>query len=158
MKPVRIAGALEKPLNAPPDWDREENGLCGALFIRPETIEGVPFMRSAWEADPEEALLLLGGAKVILGISGNRHPVGNLAIDQLPEDFQPVMTARPFAALDGTQAIRVEMLFDAQGGRRGFCEVRTEGRTYGEAVEYGVAQVIDLARKEGWVTEDWGKR
>jgi hypothetical protein len=157
MKPVRIVGALPDPLNAPADWT-EDNGRCGRLFIRVDIEQGVPFMKSAWEAEPEDALLLLGGAKVILGISGNRHPVVNLGVAQLPEDFAPVVTARQFAALDGTAAIRVDMLFDAHGGRRGFCEVRLDGRTYAEAVEHGIDQIVVLARREGWVAESWGKR
>lgn len=158
MNPVRIDGAIAEPLDAPDDWNRDENGICGRLFIRLDVEQGVPFMRSAWEASPEEALVLLAGAKVILGISGNRHPVVNLGVAQLPVDFAPVSTARQFVALDGTAAIRVDMLFDAQGGKRGFAEVRLEGRTWAEAVQQGIDLIVELARREGWVAPDWGKR
>lgn len=157
MQAVRIDRANPRPLGAPGDWT-EENGHCGGLFIREELIAGVNYMRSAWEAEPEEALLLLGGAKVLLGVAGRQHPVVSLGVGQLPPDFAPVATVRQFAALDGTPAIRVEMLFDADGGRRGFAECRLDvGRTWAESVQFGIEQVTELARREGWIAPDWGK-
>jgi hypothetical protein len=127
MQAVRIDHANPRPLGAPEDWT-EENGHCGGLFIREELI------------------------------AGGQHPVVSLGVGQLPPDFAPVATVRQFAALDGTPAIRVEMLFDADGGRRGFAECRLDvGRTWAESVQFGIEQVTELARREGWIAPDWGK-
>jgi hypothetical protein len=151
MKPVRITRAHPQPLDAPLDWDRDENGHCGRLFIRLETIEGVPYMRSAWEAEQDEALFLLAGGKLILGISGNKHPVVHLAMEDLPEEFQPAVTARQMATLDGTQGVRVEMLWAVKGqGRRAFVEIDLAGRSYPEAVALGMTQLAALAEQKGW--------
>lgn len=151
MKAVRIANALPKPLGAPDDWDPEKNGHCGGLFIRPEEIGGVQFMRSAWEAEPNEAALMMAGAKLIVGISGNVHPVLHLGVDQLPEDFEPLATARKIVAMDGQAGVRVEMLFCHGGGKRGFIELPLEGTSFAKAVADGIEQIEAMATERGWI-------
>lgn len=152
MRAVRIDNALPKPLGAPEDWDRDANGHCSGLFIRPEIMDGVQFMRSAWEAAPEEAGLLLAGGKLILGISGTQHPVVNMGVAQLPDDFEPVVTARKIVTLGGTVGVRVDMLFSTPTEpKRGFVEVALESRSYASAVAEGIELVEELAKGEGWV-------
>jgi hypothetical protein len=123
MKPAVIANARPKPLGAPSDWKPDQNGHCSALFVRDEEVNGVHYMRSAWEVDAHEAALLYAGARLTLGIAGNSHPVVQLGMTELPVDFEPVVHARRFAALDGKPMVRVEMLFAHGGGRRGFTEI-----------------------------------
>jgi hypothetical protein len=150
MRPARISGAEPKPLGAPEDWNEAESGHCGALFIRRENIAGVAYMRSAWEVEATEAALLFAGARMTLGISGYQHPVVQLGVGDLPPDFEPTVMARRFTTLQGTPAVRVEMLFPYGGGRRGFCEVQVQG-TLAMAVADGVARIEELARRQGWV-------
>lgn len=149
MRPVRIQGADPKPLGAPPDWNEERDGHCGALFIRREVINGVPYMRSAWEGELPEALSMLAGAALHLGIQGTEHPVVQVGVGPLPEDFSPTVVARRFTTITGEQAVRVEMLFPHAGGRRGYVEVLIES-TLGEAVSRAVGLLEQLAVKEGW--------
>lgn len=149
MKPVRISGADPDPLGAPADWDEAKHGHCGGLFVRRETINGVPWMRSAWDCELPEALSLLAGANLQLGVQGNTHPVVNVGVGLLPADFMPTMVARRFVTLDGAAAVRVEMLFPHGGGRRGFVEVLID-ESLGLAVGQGVAMLEQLAVKEGW--------
>lgn len=150
MEPVRIPGALPKPLGAPDDWT-EENGKCRGLFIRPQMINGVHFMQSAWEASPEEAGLLLAGGKMVLGISGVQHPVVQLGVAELPEEFPPVVTARPVVDIVGNSGVQVDMLFAYGGGRRGVSRMALEGRGFATAVAEGIEQIEALARREGWI-------
>lgn len=156
MKAARISGSLPKPLGAPPDWT-PENGHCAGLFIRPEVIAGVSFMRSAWEASELEAAHLLAGGHLILGVSGSQHPVVNMVIEA-GEAFEPVVTCRSVALGNCSIGVRVEMLFDHEGGMHATINVDLDGRTYAEAVASGVEKCIELAREEGWVKPDWGKR
>lgn len=156
MKAVRITGSLPRPLGAPPDW-KEEDGHCAGLFIRPEVIEGIAFMRSAWESTELEAAHLLAGGCLILGVSGNRHPVIHMSIEA-GEDFEPVVTCRGVALGDCTVGVRVEMLFSHEDCKQASINVGFDGRTYAEAVEFGIEKCVELARESGWVKPDWGKR
>lgn len=149
MRSVRIAHALPRPIGAPPDWDSEKHGHCGGLFIRPEQIDGIPYMRSAWEVEPTEALTFLAGAKFELGISGTRHPVVQLRAGDLPESFDPVVMARQFAHPTGAAMVRVEMMFPHEGGRRGWIEVEITGTLAG-AIAEGIVKIEELARNHGW--------
>lgn len=150
MRPTRISGADPRPLGAPVDWKDDENGHCGALFIRREQIAGVAYMRSAWEVETGEAALLFAGARLTLGIAGNCHPVVQLGLTDLPPDFEPTVMARRFTTAKGLPCVRVEMLFPHAGGRRGFCEVHVDG-TLADAVSTGVTRIEALARAEGWI-------
>lgn len=149
MRATRIEGADPRPLGAPADWNEETHGHCGALFIRREVHSGVPYMRSAWEVESNEAALLFAGARLTLGIQGQMHPVVQLGVSDLPPDFEPVMTARRFTATDGRPCVRVEMLFPHGGGRRGFCEEHVDG-TLADAVSSAIIRIEALARREGW--------
>jgi hypothetical protein len=150
MRAVRISGADPRPLNAPADWREETEGHCGALFIRRERISGVAYMRSAWEVEAPEALALLAGARLTLGVAGDCHPVVQLGVGDAPPDFQPVITARRFVDLKGRPAVRVEMLFPFGGGRSGFCEILIDG-SMASAVAKGIILIEELAHREGWV-------
>lgn len=149
MRPVRISGADPKPLGAPNDWNEERHGHCAALFIRREMIDGVPYMRSAWEGELPEALSLLAGAPVHLGVQGTDHPVVQLGLGPLPEDFTPTLVARRFTTIANQPAVRVEMLFPHGGGRRGWVEVLIES-TLPRAIAKAVTLLEQLAVKEGW--------
>ncbi|MEJ7831307.1 MAG: hypothetical protein WKF79_00190 [Nocardioides sp.] len=149
MRPVRITGADPRPLGAPADWSEEAHGHCGALFVRREEIEGLPYMRSAWEVEDSEAALLYAGARMTLGISGHAHPVVQVGVSELPTDFQPTVMARRFTHANGQPGCRVEMLFPHGGGRRGFIEVVVDG-PLSMAVAAGISLIEELARREGW--------
>lgn len=149
MRAIRIAGADPRPLGAPPDWNEEEAGHCSALFIRREQIDGVHYMRSAWEVDHGEAALLYAGARLTLGVAGQQHPVVHLGVADLPDDFEPVVHARRFTHADGRPCVRVEMLFPHEGGKRAFAEVHVDG-TLADAISLGVTQIEGFARKQGW--------
>lgn len=149
MRTIRIAGADPKPLGAPPDWNEAESGHCGALFVRRELIDGVHYMRSAWEVDHGEAALLYAGAKLTLGVAGQQHPVVQLGVADLPDDFEPVVHARRFTHTDGRPCVRVEMLFPHDGGQRAFANVHVDG-TLADAISTGVTQIETFARKQGW--------
>lgn len=150
MRPVRIAGADPKPIGAPRDWDPEKHGHCAALFVRSELIDGVPYMRSAWESEASEAAMIFAGASLHLGVQGTEHPVVQLGIGPLPDGFEPTVTARRFSDLQGRPGVRVEMMFPYAGGRRGWCEVPVDG-TLADAISIGVTRIEALARKEGWL-------
>ena len=150
MRAVRIQGADPIPLGAPADWSEETHGHCGALFVRRDRINGIGYMRSAWEAEATEAHLLLAGAPLHLGVAGNCHPVVQLGVGDLPVDFDPVMTARRFSDLTGRPMVHVEMVYPHGGGRRGFCDVPVDG-TLADAVSTGVTRIEALAKERGWV-------
>lgn len=151
MRPAKIARHTAA-LAPPPDWDPAENGHCGTLYVRGEQIDGVHFMRSAWDIEPHEAALMFAGAKLILGVAGSAHPVVHLAIESMPEDFEPFVTARRVFNLDGTPAARVEILYPNGGApQRGFIEVQMEGRSFAVAVARGVNKIEKLAKQKGWI-------
>lgn len=141
MRPTRIAGADPLPLGAPPDWNEATDGPCSALFVRRENVAGVAFMRSAWEVDAAEAIYMLAGAKLTLGIAGQKHPVVALGIDPLPSDFEPVTMARRFTTPSGQAAVHVEMLFPYGGGQRAYANVLV--------ADGGLAAAIGLAGSPG---------
>lgn len=150
MRPTRIPGADPKPLGAPRDWKEDEHGHCGALFIRREKVEGVDYMRSAWEIEPGEAACFAAGARLILGVQGHQHPVVHLAIGDLPPDFDPFIMARKFITPCGKTMARVEMTFPHGGGRRAYSQVPVGG-SFAQAVAAGVSNCEDFARAQGWI-------
>lgn len=151
MRVRRISGADPQPIAAPPDWNEETHGHCTALFVRRETINGIEFMRSAWEGEGGEALLILAGAAVVLGVAADRHPVVNMGVAELPDYFDPVMQSQCFVTPGGARAVRVEMLFCHDGGRKAFASVLIDG-TLADAVSTGITRIEAYARKEGWIT------
>lgn len=150
MRPVRISGADPRPIGAPADWSEDQNGHCGALFVRREEIAGVAYMRSAWEPEGVEAILMAAGANLQIGVSGWVHPVLQVGTGPLPDDFEPTVVARKFTTLQGVQAVRVDMLYPHAGGRRGYCEIEIES-TLAAAVAEGVKRIEKMAKNEGWV-------
>lgn len=151
MRPVRIIGADAAPLGAPPDWDAETSGSCGALFVRREKIEGVAYMRSAWEVEDNEAAMLYAGARITIGISGTCHPVVQFGLIDPPEDFDPVVNARRITSPSGISYARVEMLFPFEGVKRVYIDVPIT-KDLASAVAFGVDQCEKLARERGWIT------
>lgn len=151
-QPARIDNALPKPLAAPADWDPATNGHCAGLFIRVDQSDGLTYMRSAWDVQHDETLHLLAGAKMVLGISGIQHPVVNMAVDQLPEDFQPAYTVRQIVTLGGIAAARVEGLYPAKGRpQRIFVEEPIDAAGLSITVGRAIDKIEELARKNGWV-------
>lgn len=151
MRSTRIEGADPKPLGAPRDWSEETHGHCGALFIRREKVDGMPFMRSSWEADAEESLRFLAGGTLHLGIQGTCHPVVQVGPGTLPEDFEPVMQGRRLIDPEGRPYVRVEMLFAYQGGRRAYAENYMKDGQFADTVARCVDQIEQLARAKGWI-------
>lgn len=152
MRSIKIDGAGDKPLGAPPDWNPERNGHCGGLFIRREQISGVPFMRSAWEVDSIEAAYLLAGASLTLAVQGTEHPVVSLGVTPLPADFEPVMFSRRYTAPDGRACLHVEMLFADEGGKRVYSNVLIGDGGLAPAMALAVEQIEQLAKSKGWKT------
>ena len=158
MRAAVIERHSPNPLAAPEGWNEERDGKCTALFVRPEEIDGTHFLRSAWEADPSEAIQLLGGGKMILGISGYQHPVVHLCVDQVPEDFAPVVTARQYTTLQNVPAVHVEMMFSTTDGARigrvdvGLVDEQGHPVPLGVAIAQGVGEIGLLAEREGWVS------
>ena len=73
MLPVRIEGCT-RVLGAPSDWQPEDNGPCCGLAIRDETIDGLPYMTSAWEPMPGDITAIEAGGRIMLRLVGNSHP------------------------------------------------------------------------------------
>lgn len=150
MRARKISGAEPTPVGAPANWSEEENGHCTALFIRKTRIDGIDFMQSAWDTDSGESIKTLAGAAVILGVSANDHPVVHIGVADLPETFEPVIQARTFHDPQGQRMVRVEMLFDHEGGSRAYAKVKIDG-TLADAVSAGVTRVETFARTQGWI-------
>ncbi len=155
MKPAVIEGSTHA-LGAPQNWDQEDNGRCAVLHVKAEVIQGIGFLRSAWEPDDTDPGLLLAGARMVLGIAGvpngdNQiaHPVVHLAITDVPEDVPPTLTARQFAQPDGTQALAVEMIFGP--GKRGVATVAMNTSPFHEALAIGAENITDMARVREWI-------
>jgi hypothetical protein len=137
-------------MKPPADWDEAKNGHCGTLFTRADEIDGVDFMHSAWDVEAREALLLLGGAKLILGISGRRHPVVHLNVEQLPETFPPVHMVREVTLLDGRPAVRVDSLYaHGNDAKRVYCEQLIEDGDVPAATAEAMRQAIAFAKASG---------
>jgi hypothetical protein len=146
MLPVRIEGDATR-LGAPHDWNDADHGRCGALWVRLDSVDGLPFMRSAWEPEADEAGLLLAGAKVHLGICGTSHPVVQVGIGPLPEDFLPPLTVEQAVTPEGVKSVKVAMF--VPGGQRitAAATLGTDG--LGPAVALAIGEIETLARAEG---------
>lgn len=151
MRARKITGAEPTPIGAPPNWREEENGHCTALFVRKERLDGIDFLRSAWEGDDGDIIRQLAGAGVVLGVSAPEHPVVHMVVSDLPDVFDPVLVARRFTAPNGDPMVRVEMLYPNNGGSRVTAKelIATD---LGAAIARGVARIEAHARKEGWIT------
>jgi hypothetical protein len=146
MIPAKIEGDAIR-LGAPRDWSDAEYGKCGALWVRIDSVDGLPFMRSAWELEADEAGLLLAGAKVQLGICGTTHPVVQLGLGPLPEDFIPPLTVQQAVSPEGVKSVKVVMF--VPGGQRitAAATLGTDG--LGPAVALAIGEIEKLALAEG---------
>lgn len=143
MNPARIDGATIA-LAAPCDWQEDEHGRCSTLWVRRDiSADGLAFLRSAWEVNAEEALSILGGAKLQLGIAGSSHPVVNLGIGPLPEDFTPPLIAEQVIC-DGVRAVKVQVLFPNR--QRVFAAVSIGEDGLGAALKMAVDEIAGFAR------------
>ena len=154
MKPAVIEGSTHA-LGVPQKWDQEKNGRCAVLHVKAEVIQGIGFLRSAWEPEEADPGLLLAGARMVLGIAGApnehnqiAHPVVHLDMTDVPEDVPPTLTARQFAQPDGSQALHVEMIFGP--AKRGVCTVAMNGSPFHEALAIGAQNITDMARIREW--------
>lgn len=109
-------------------------------------------MRSAWEVDQGEAAMLYAGARLTLGVAGEQHPVVQLGVADLPEDFDPVVHARRFLDPGGQPCVRVEMIYPHNGGSRAFATLAI-GTSFAEAVALGIQHIEDFALKNGWTND-----
>lgn len=108
MQPAIISGHTHR-FTAPADQPEVRT-----LFVRADRVEGLQMLRSAWEVEQSEVGLLLAGAKVHLGINAQVHPVVRLDVADLPDDIEPVFTARRFACPDRGHVLRVEAIVAAK--------------------------------------------
>lgn len=146
MNPVKIEGDAIR-LGAPRDWSDADHGRCSALWVRIDSVDGLPFMRSAWEPDADDAGLLLAGAKVQLGICGTTHPVVQLGLGPLPEDFIPPLTVEQAITPEGLKTVKVVMF--VRGGQKitAAATLGTDG--LGPAVALAIGEIETLAAAEG---------
>ncbi len=152
MRPTRIEGADPLPLGAPKDWDPDKHGRIGGLFVRREIIGGIHYMRSAWELEEEEALLLLAGGQQIIGVQGHEHPVLHLGIQPPPEDAQPVYVSRRTVGTSGLLGGRVDAVYPHGGGRRCYAEIiLSDDEPFARACGRAMDMCDELARQQGWM-------
>jgi hypothetical protein len=153
MQHVRIDNSTHT-LPAPSNWDEDQSGRCGTLHARAEVIDGVQFLRSAWEADTREIGWQLVGAKIVLGVTpirgatGLAHPVVHMGILPPPEDFAPAVTIRQYATLDGEPAIRVEMF--TKGGVT-FADLTLGTNDLASASALAIEAIEVEAKAQGWI-------
>ena len=150
MTPRRITDADPKPVGAPADWKPDDQGVCHALWVRTEVIDGITYKRSAWDATDIEAMMMLCGGAVTIGLSVKDHPVVQMGVDDLPETFDPVMIARTFHLPSGQRCVRVETLYPNDGGQRVHASVKIDG-TLADAISIGVTRIEAMARSRGWI-------
>jgi hypothetical protein len=125
-------------------------GGVGTLFVRAETDDGLYLLRSAWEAEQGEVGFLLAGAKLHLGINAQIHPIVNLRVSDLPEDFQPVMTARRLNCPARGPIARVEAIIPhPPHGLRIWVE-RPILDGFAAAFVEGVVAIVEQARERGF--------
>ena len=150
---MRLAGGRAQegdawPLGAPADWNPETMGHCSTLWVRSDIEGGVPFLRSAWEVEAQEAGWMLAGAKLQLGVCAPQHPVVNLGLGPIPDTFLPPLTVQQNVTTDGQRAARVTMYLP--GGKLIFAEVLLLDE-YGlpRAVGEAISSIEDYGRQEG---------
>lgn len=156
MIPARISDPTTT-LVAPQNWNEQAFGYCAGLPIRREEIQGVNFMRSAWEAEPDEALQLAAGGKIILGVSAPRHPVVHMVVEPPPEQLTRTTLVREEITARGQLTVVVETLFPPlpglgdQASNRARCQVEVGAGGSPRAVMLAMAELEKLAVSNGWV-------
>lgn len=153
MQVVRIADSTHA-LAAPSNWDEDKSGRCQTLHARLEEVDGVMFMRSAWEADASEIGWMLAGSRIVLGVTpiktetGISHPVVHMGILPPPEDSAPAFTIRQFTNLKGVTICRAELFCRAGSA---YAEIEMHGATIVEAAAAALHKVDELAREGGLI-------
>jgi hypothetical protein len=147
MNPARIEGDAV-PLGKPQDWQDDENGHCSTLWVRHDLDRGVSFLRSAWEVEADEAGWMLAGAKLQLGIAGTAHPVVNLGLGPIPEDFTPPLTVQRMVTPSGFAAVRVVMYLPNKMRVHADALLGSDGLA--PAVSLAIVEIEALCRREGW--------
>ena len=71
-------------LNAPKNWNKERDGICGTLPIRDEETTAGITMVSAWYPTPEEMGRILAGAPIYLYVVGKVHPPVSMSVGPRP--------------------------------------------------------------------------
>lgn len=159
MIPARISDPT-LTLTAPDNWDPKVNGHCAGLPIRVEAIDGLRFMRSAWEIEPDEALHLAGGGKIILGISGAKHPVVHMVVEPVREQLTRTTLVREEIDNHGRLTVVVETLFppkmaadDEPPGtaQRARCVCTVEDGGAPIATAKAMVEIEKLAVEQGWI-------
>lgn len=145
MMPAKIEGE-SRPIGKPKGWDQAKDGHCATLHVRDQQIGGLAFMISAWEAGPLEPGYLLAGANVHLGISAPIHPVVNMGVGPVPEDFEPVYTIKPVPHPDAKKVIRV-MRFSPKGPI--YADAFVGGAGIADAFGKAVAAIEEYAAANG---------
>lgn len=152
-----LAARIENPTTTfkpPADWDVEDNGHCGELAIRVERESGLLWMRSAWEAEPDEVLHLMAGGKVILGVSGTGHPVVSLSVQPADEFMRRASLVREEIDPKGTLCVSVETIFPPPPGgttaNRARCTVAVGAGGQPRATMVAMAQIERIAADRGW--------
>lgn len=79
----RIEGFTREP-GKPVDWP-DEAGKVAGLPIRDVTVDGIPWMISAWEPTEAELKMLQEGHTIKLWIQGTGHPVVAMSVGELVE-------------------------------------------------------------------------
>lgn len=153
VKAVRIDGARTPPIGAPGNWTEESHGHCQALFVRDEVIEGLRFMRSAWEVGADEAGWLLAGANLQLGVSAPQHPVVNIGLGPTPPGL-PVHTIRQITDLKGRAMVRVTLyappnVESRKTGGTVWAEAEITSSGFIDAVREALASIELVAAEQG---------
>lgn len=151
MNPVKIEGDAF-PLGKPANWNPAESGHCSTLWVRLDMDGDLPFLRSAWEVGADEAGWLLAGAKMQLGICGQSHPVVQLGLGPIPEDFEPPYIVQPIVTTEGVRAVRVTTYLPC--AQRVFAEASIGDDGMGPAVALAIREIeafvsAHLMREEG---------
>lgn len=153
MLPTRIEGSIET-LKQPEDWDPAQNGHCGGLAIRVDHEDGLQWMRSAWEVEPDELLLLAAGGSVVLGVSGSVHPVVHLTVQPARDHIGRTTVVRELIDQKGDLTVLVETLFPPMPGsteaHRARCTAAVGPGGAPHATALAMREVEKLAKDRGW--------
>lgn len=100
MKRARIAGH-NLTIGPPKGWNPDVQGYCETIHVRVEVIDGIQFMRTAWEPEPHDLARLNAGGMFEIGVSGSIHPMMNLRVGDPPtEQDVPGVFSPSFTLID----------------------------------------------------------
>lgn len=154
MRAARIEDA-DTALKPPTDWNADQNGHCSNLPIKVERVDGVTFMFSVWEVEGLEALTMVAGGKIRLGVSGTVHPVVNLGVQAPCDQVLPVSIVRQALDREGQPCVEVETMWPPRPGStiasRGHCTICIGPAGMPMAVGIAFQELHKLAKAQGWV-------